>query len=255
MIVLASETSSAGHGGALELIEGPVITLPVLPGITGMFFIIIILLLLLAFILGKRMKPEVKGFQNLAEMAIDYVSNLIESFMGKDGRRFLPFFATIFLFILFSNMVGLIPGFKSPTSSLNTTAALALIVFFSTHYFGIKEKGFFGYFKHFMGPPYWLAPLFFPIHIIGELARPLSLSIRLFGNIMAKEILLGLLAYFFAILYFRSDLPSKILMAVPVLLRPAVILLGVILGFVQALIFTCLSMIYIGSAIAHEEEH
>lgn len=245
----------AEHGGALELIEGPIIKVPFLPGITGMFFIIIVLFLIIAVILRKKLKPEVGGFQNIVEWAVDYVANLIESFMGHEGLRYLPFFTTLFLFILFSNMIGLVPGFKSPTSSLNTNVALALIVFFSTHYYGIRKKGVIGYFKHFMGPPYWLAPLFFPIHIIGELARPLSLSMRLFGNIMAKELLLGVLAYFFAVLFFKSDLASKLLMTVPILLRPAVILLGAILGFVQALIFTCLSMIYIGSAIAHEDDH
>ena len=107
-----------------------------------------------------------------------------------------------------------------------------------------------------MGPPYWLAPLFFLIHIIGELVRPVSLTLRLFFNILAKEVLLGLLASLFIIFLFL-DMPKVIqvcLLALDFALRPAIILLGSLVSFIQALVFTALSMIYIGSAIAHTKE-
>ncbi|MEI6845942.1 MAG: F0F1 ATP synthase subunit A [Candidatus Firestonebacteria bacterium] len=201
------------------------------------------------------LKRAPSGVQNMVEFGIEWMTDKTKEFMGENGPKFLPLFFTLFLFIFVSNLLGLVPGFKSPTSNLSVNLALALIIFFATHYFGIKEKGFFGYFKHFMGPPYWLAPLFFIIHMIGELVRPISLTLRLFFNILAKEVLLTLLAsLFFAFL--ALEMPKVIqglLLSGDFILRPAIILLGSLVSFIQALVFTVLAMIYIGSAIAHEE--
>jgi len=201
------------------------------------------------------LKRAPSGVQNMVEFGIEWMTDKTKEFMGGNGPKFLPLFFTLFLFIFVSNLLGLVPGFKSPTSNLSVNLALALIIFFATHYFGIKEKGFFGYFKHFMGPPYWLAPLFFIIHMIGELVRPISLTLRLFFNILAKEVLLTLLAsLFFAFL--ALEMPKVIqglLLSGDFILRPAIILLGSLVSFIQALVFTVLAMIYIGSAIAHEE--
>jgi F-type H+-transporting ATPase subunit a len=142
----------------------------------------------------------------------------------------------------------------SPTSNLNTTIALAIIVFFSTHYFGIKKHGFFGYLKNLThGAPWWLAPLMFVIEIISELARPLSLSFRLFGNMMAKEILLIILAFLVITFFPAHTYIQKVLTVVPLLLAPAIILFGIFVGFIQAFIFTMLSAFYIGGAIADHE--
>jgi F-type H+-transporting ATPase subunit a len=240
-----------------EGIEEPIlIQIPGIPVITTMTWVVVSILIVFASIVRINLSLRPKTAQSLMELVFEFIGNLIKSMIGENGYRFLPLFCTLFLFILVSNLLGLLPGFKSPTSNLNTNVALALIVFFSTHYFGIRKKGVFGYLKHFMGPPYWLAPLFFPIHVIGELARPLSLSMRLFGNIVAKEIVLGVLAYLVTVFYFSADISSKMLTIMPLVLRPAIILLGCLVSFIQALVFTSLAMIYIGGAIAsHEEGH
>ena len=145
------------------------------------------------------------------------------------------------------------PGLSSPTANLNTTVALALIVFFSIHVFGIKQHGLFGYFAKFSaGVPWWLKPLMTIIELISEIARPLSLSFRLFGNIMAKEILLGILAFLTITFLRNGGVINTSLTIVPILLRPMIILLGLLVGFLQAYIFMMLAMFYIGGAIRSE---
>ncbi len=233
------------------------IHIPGVPEALTMSWIAMGIIIVVGFLGSYSIKMAPRGAQNMVEFGIDWVTDKTREFMGEKGPAFLPLFLTLFLFIFVSNLLGLIPGFKSPTSNISVNLALALIIFCSTHYFGIKEKGAIGYFKHFMGPPYWLAPLFFIIHIIGELVRPVSLTLRLFFNILAKEILLTLLAtLFFA--FMMLEMPKAIqflLLTGDFLLRPAIILLGALVSFIQALVFTALSMIYIGSAVTREEEH
>lgn len=238
-----------------EGIEEPILVqIPGVPVIITMAWIVLSILIVIAIIIRISLNLKPKPAQNLLEIVFEFIGNLSKTMIGKEGQRFLPLFTTLFLFIFVSNLLGLLPGFKSPTSSLNTNVGLSLVVFFSTHYFGIRKKGLWGYLRHFMGPPYWLAPLFFPIHIIGELARPLSLSMRLFGNILAKEIVLGVLAYLVTVFYFSEGIAGKLLIIMPIVLRPAIILLGCLVSFIQALVFTSLSMVYIGGAIASHEE-
>lgn len=238
-----------------EGIEEPILVqIPGVPVIITMAWIVLSILIVIAIIIRISLNLKPKPAQNLLEIVFEFIGNLSKTMIGKEGQRFLPLFTTLFLFIFVSNLLGLLPGFKSPTSSLNTNVGLSLVVFFSTHYFGIRKKGLCGYLRHFMGPPYWLAPLFFPIHIIGELARPLSLSMRLFGNILAKEIVLGVLAYLVTVFYFSEGIAGKLLIIMPIVLRPAIILLGCLVSFIQALVFTSLSMVYIGGAIASHEE-
>jgi F-type H+-transporting ATPase subunit a len=144
----------------------------------------------------------------------------------------------------------------SPTSNLNTTVALALIVFLSTHYYGIKKHGIIQYLKNLThGVPLWLAPLMFVIEIISELARPLSLSFRLFGNMMAKEILLVILAFLIITFFPSHTFVQRALTIVPAILQPIIILFGIFVGFIQAFIFTMLAAFYIGGAIADHEKH
>lgn len=196
-----------------------------------------------------RLKPS--GTQNAFEMILDVVADFSRKFVGDDGARFLPLFFTLFLVILVSNLIGLLPGFKSPTANLNINAGMALVVAVFPQYVAIRHHGILGYLRSFCGPPYWLAPLFIIIRVIEQLARPLSLTMRLFGNIMAKEILLGILVYLATMFFFSHDLASKFLFPVPFLMRPLVLLLGVLVSCIQALVFTSLAMIYIGEAI-HE---
>jgi len=133
------------------------------------------------------------SLQNFIEYVLESIENLLLSF-SSNGPRFLPLLGTLGIFILLSNLIGLVPGFISPTSSLNTTVALALVVFFSTHFVGFKELGV-SYLKQFTGNNIFLAPILLPIHIVSEIARPLSLSVRLFGNIMGEDKTLAMLYF------------------------------------------------------------
>ena len=123
------------------------------------------------------------GLRNLFEMLADTIFNLMASVMGeKEARRYLPLIGTLFFFILFSNLLSLIPGFMPPTDTLKTNLVLSVLVFVLTHVFGVRAHGI-KYFKHFLGPVWWLAPLMLPIEIVSHIARPVSLSMRLLGNI------------------------------------------------------------------------
>lgn len=216
-----------------------------------LMWVAILLVMVFAITAAIRCKIKPTGTQNAFEMILDVVSGYSRQFMGNEGLNFLPLFFTLFLVILFCNLLGLVPGFKSPTANLNINAGMALIVAVLPQFVAIRHHGLLGYFRRFCGPPYWLAPLFIIIRVIEQLARPLSLTMRLFGNIMAKEILLGILVYLMTLFFLSNDLVSNILFSVPFLLRPVILLLGVLVSFIQALVFTSLSMIFIVEAI-HE---
>lgn len=197
--------------------------------------IFVFILAVLIFIILRK-KPELvpSPAQQLYEGILNSLSAMLESNMGKDGRKFLPFVTTIAIFIFFSNALGLVPGFTSTTANLNTTAACAVIVFIYYNYHGIKENGF-GYLKHFMGPMPALAPLMVPIEIISHIARPFSLAIRLFVNMFGDHIVLGV---FVGLIPFVLPIP---LMA-----------LGLFVCFIQTLIFVILTIIYLSGAVAHD---
>ena len=141
--------------------------------------------------------------------------------------------ATLAIFVLVSNLIGLVPGFFPPTANINTTAACAVIVFISTHIVGLKHHGA-GYIKHFCGPIAWLAPVMFFIEVIGHLSRPVSLTLRLFGNMNGHELVLMI---FFGLAPFLVPLPMM--------------LMGVLVSFIQAFVFMLLAMIYIQGSLEH----
>jgi F-type H+-transporting ATPase subunit a len=180
-------------------------------------------------------KAAPTGLQNFFEVIVGGLEDFIVDMMGPEGRHYLVLIGSFFLFILVCNLMGLIPGFDSPTANLNTTLALALVSFAATHYVGIKRHGF-GYIKHFMGPMPALIPLMFPIEIISHLARVMSLSFRLFGNMIAKHKLLLVLA-----------------LLAPYIAPSFILGLGLLVAFVQAGVFTLLAMLYISGSI--EEAH
>lgn len=198
-------------------------------------WVVLFLLMSLAFAASRGMKMIPGGLQNFMEVVVSGLENLVEETMGHKGKAYFPLIATFALFILTSNLLGLIPGFFPPTANLNTNVALALIVFFMTHIIGLKEHGT-HYIKHFTGPIIWLAPLMIIIEMIGHLARPLSLSLRLFGNMYGHEIVLMI---FFTL--------------VPFLLPIPMMLMGVLVAFIQAFVFSLLAMIYIAGAL--EDAH
>lgn len=191
-------------------------------------------------------KIPTRRIQSVAEFIVQSLDNFVVGIIGPKGRTYTPFIGSLFLYILTMNLLGLVPLFKSPTSSLSITVPLALIVFVVYNYAGIREVGLVPYLKHLAGEPIWLAPLMLPIHVIGELARPLSLSIRLFGNIFGEETVLAILAGLtFVIIPYVVAIPTQFPM----------MLFAIFTSFVQALVFTMLATIYISVAIANHEEH
>ena len=185
---------------------------------------------------GGLVPPPKFGLRNLFETLADTIFNLMASVMGeKEARKYLPLIGTLFFFILFSNLLGLIPGFLPPTDTLKTNLALSLLVFVLTHVFGFREHGL-KYLKHFMGPIWWLAPLMIPIEIVSHLARVVSLSMRLLGNIAADH---AVVLAFFAIFPFLLPVPFLVM--------------GVFVAVVQAVVFSLLTTVYIGTAVSHEE--
>ena len=172
--------------------------------------------------------------QNFWEIVISGMEEFMVDITGEEGRQFFPVVATIFLYIACCNLCGLIPGFFPPTASINTTLSCALPVFIFTHYIGIRYHGF-KYIKHFLGPVWWMAPLLFIIEVIGHLARILSLSFRLFGNIMGHELVLAIL--FMLAGAFLAPLP--------------IMAMGIFVSFVQAFVFFLLSIMYFAGAMEH----
>jgi F-type H+-transporting ATPase subunit a len=176
--------------------------------------------------------------RTFVELIVEMTYGQMVGMMGpKAAKFFLPLIGTCAFLILFSNALGLVPGFLPPTDVLNTTVPYALVIFFATHIFGFKEHGF-AYLKHFMGPVIFLAPLMFVIEIISHLARPLSLSIRLAANMIGDH---RVIATFLA------------LTPVPFIWPIPVYVMGVLVTVVQTLVFCLLSTVYISLAISHEE--
>lgn len=200
-------------------------------------FVAIVLVLFFGLAARKRTLVPSK-LQSVLELVIETFEGLLTDIIGKEGKKYLPMIATVGLFILLCNLLGLVPGFMSPTTKLNVTAGCALSVFVYYHWQGIRAQGFFRYLKHFTGPIPFMAPLMLPIEIISHFSRPISLSIRLFGNIFAEELLIVVIA---SIIPFFLPLPF---MAI-----------AIITGSIQAFVFVLLSCIYIAGAVAHEEEH
>jgi F-type H+-transporting ATPase subunit a len=193
------------------------------------------ILALLSFLATRRMSIVPGRFQNFMEVIVEGFDGLIEESMGHHARKFFPLIATLGLYILTSNLIGLIPGFESPTANLNTTVSMALVVFFTTHIVGIRVHGF-KYVKQFLGPIWWLTPLMVPIEIVSHLARPLSLSVRLFGNIMGEDKVLAV-----------------VILLVPMLVPLPVFILMIFTSFIQTIVFMLLAMMYISGAM--EEAH
>jgi F-type H+-transporting ATPase subunit a len=219
----------------------------------------------LALVASRRLELVPRGLQNFMEIVLEQFLTLIDDVLGHEGRRYLPLLATLGLFIVTSNLMGLVPGLVAPTASLNTTAACALIVFFAYHWIGIRKQGIRAYARHFMGPVVWLAWLMIPIEIVSHMARPLSLSLRLFGNMTGGHILL---AVFFFLMGFDGMLGwalsgslGGILLGAPAALIMVVFTVGflyplkILVAFLQAFIFVMLSMLYIAGAIEEAEHH
>jgi F-type H+-transporting ATPase subunit a len=187
-------------------------------------------------ILRTRLSVENPGkLQHTFEVVYQFVQGQAHESIDHGGARYVPFFGTIFIFILFMNLIGIIPGFESPTMTPAVPLGCAVSVFLYYHWAGLRQQGFARYALHFAGPVWWLAPLMIPIELISHFARPLSLTVRLFGNMFAGE---KITATFLTLTY---------------LIAPAVFMgLHVFVSFLQAYIFALLAMIYVGGAVAQE---
>ena len=193
--------------------------------------------LLLAKMAMKNIQLVPSGTQNVMEAYISGVWQMGTDVMGKDlARKYLPLVATIGLFVFIANVIGIIPGFEAPSANLNMTLALA--VFFYYNYEGIRVNGVAKYFKHFMGPVWWLAWLMFPVEIVSHISRIVSLSFRLFGNIKGDDMFLAV-----------------ILMLAPWILPLIPFALLTFGAFLQAFIFMMLTYVYLGGAVVIADDH
>ncbi|WP_333784552.1 F0F1 ATP synthase subunit A [Thermocrinis sp.] len=206
----------------------------------------ILSMLISIVLIGLVGRPSIKPtkFQALWEGYVRFVRNMILENMGEKGLRYLPLISSIGLFVFFSNLLGMVPGLEAPTANVNTNLALALIVFIFYNIEGFRLHGL-GYLKHFMGPNPYLAPVFFLIEVISHLARPITLTLRLFANMKGGAMLLVVLVGLVIQNYF--------IMALSPIALLFIIAIKFLAVFIQAYIFMILSVVYLAGAVAHEE--
>lgn len=205
----------------------------------GFSMLTALVLMLAAFLATRSYSRVPRGIQNLMEWVVGLLRNFVKGMIGETADKYLPYLGTTFLFIFLMNIIGLIPMFRSPTMTLSTTAALGITTFLVVQIYAVRATGVVAYVKHFMGPVAWLAPLMLALEIVSELARPVSLSLRLFGNIMGEDTVIETL------MGMGHGLPIQL----------PIVFLAVLTSFVQAFVFTCLASIYIGTKVAHDEPH
>jgi len=214
----------------------------VIPDYLAILLVLFAALVVLSLFARSRLSVENPGrLQILLEDGLTAFYGLLDDFIGPKGRRYVPLVGTLGLLIWLSNMAGLVPGLMAPTSNINVTLGCAVTVWFYYHIEGIRAQGLVGYIKHFWAPPgspFVLGFVMFPIEIISHMARVMSLSLRLFGNIFGEELVILILA-----------------MLVPFLIPLPMMFLGLLTGTLQAAIFVLLTMIYLGGAVASEHDH
>ncbi|PMB46372.1 F0F1 ATP synthase subunit A [Fischerella thermalis CCMEE 5330] len=179
-------------------------------------------------------KPKMSFWQNLLEIGVEGIYNQIREITQQEPEPYLAFVGTLFLFIVTSNLLTVVPGYHAPTGSLSTTIALALCVFFAVPIFGIRKQGLWRYLQSYLEP----TPLMLPFQIIGEFSRTLALAIRLFGNIMSGNLLAAILL-------------SLVPLFVPIVMQ----ILGLVFGLIQAYVFSVLALVYIASATSVQQQH
>ncbi len=228
-------------------------------------WLVMAVLIAVSTVASRSVQLVPRGTQNFMEVVLEQFLALLDDVIGHEGRRYLPWIATLGLFILVSNLMGLVPGLMAPTGNLNTTAACAITVFILYHSIGIRKQGFVTYMKHFAGPVPLLAPLMFPIELVSHLARPLSLALRLFGNMFGGHILLaiiflltgfdGLFGWVLTgqLMGLLVGTPAGILMIA--FTTGFLLPLKILVAFLQAFIFCMLSMLYIAGAVEEAEHH
>ena len=198
-------------------------------------WLVMAILVVGSWLVTRNLSSEmnVSRWQHFLEIVISIIRNEISEMTKKGADNYIPLIGTLFLFICVSNVLVIVPGFVAPTSSITTTAALATCVFIAVPFYGVSRNGIIHYVKEYFQPTF----IFFPFHVMGEISRTLALTVRLFGNIMSHEKVIG------------------ILLAVTPLLFPVIMqILGLLIGVIQAYIFAILSMVYIASALSAEDD-
>jgi F-type H+-transporting ATPase subunit a len=249
----------------MAALEPPVFNTFGVPHHVAFGWLVMVLLVVAGIAAARRSALVPTGLQNAMEAALEFVLALIDDVIGPEGRRYLPLVATLGFFIFGSNLLGLVPGFAAPTDNVNTTAACAIVVFFTYHWIGIRKHGLWAYLKHFAGPMPALAPLMVPIELISHLARPLSLTLRLFGNMLGGHILLSIV-FFMTVglstwaLSGAAGLLGAVIGGVGTVATVAFTVgflfpLKLLVAFLQAFIFCMLTMLYIAGALEAEHDH
>lgn len=183
-------------------------------------------------LLAKRLQVRPARWQNALEWLVEAIDGLIRNMIPHNPRLFLPLVGTLAVFITAANLGSLIPGLKSPTTDINTPLALAIVVFFSVHYYGIHEKGLLGHLRHYVEPVFFMLP----IELVGELARTMSLTFRLFGNMFGEEIVIAVL-----------------FMILPYFIPVPMMLFSIFTSVIQAYVFSMLTVVYLGGAVQANE--
>ncbi len=243
-----ASAKTEGHG-SVEGVEHEAYKLGDIPSPHVLFWnglVVAVFLIVFAKVATTKMKAIPSGAQNFGEFVTEGMVNFTRGIIGPGGEKYVPLVGTIFYFILFGNLIGQLPYFSSPTSNLSTTLALGLIVFVYVQYVGIRAHGLGGYIKHFMGPMPALAPLLFPVEVISEIVKPFTLAMRLFGNIFGEDTVVIVLA----------SLAVQALPKLPFLpFQAPILVLGLLTSFVQALVFSLLTCIYISLQSQHGDDH
>jgi len=208
--------------------------------------LVALLMVLFGWRATRQLQKIPRGLQSFGEFITEAMINFTRGIIGPGGERYVPLVGTLFFFILIGNLFGQIPYLMSPTANLSTTLALGIIVFLYVQYVGIRSNGLRAYLKHFMGPMPALSPLLFPVEVISELVKPFTLAMRLFGNIFGEDTVIIVLA----------ALAVSILPKAPILpLQFPILVLGLLTSFVQALVFSLLTCIYLSLQSHHDSDH
>jgi F-type H+-transporting ATPase subunit a len=259
---LAQAEAAAEHGGApklpslISLLFGETSLAEHWINVEYAFFIAVLFSIVACTVYAKRQMIPGR-FQNFIEILVEGMYNFIHSILGKDTKTYIPYLGTLFFYILAMNLIGIVPLGHSPSTSINITASLAILTFLFAQWTGIKRMGFVGYLDHLAGQPrdaisWGLIIIMLPMHIIGELAKPFSLAIRLFGNITGEDVLVAAFVGLGVSVMSVLGLPHS---PVGIPLQIPFYFLGILLSTIQALVFTLLSTIYILMMLPHEEHH
>jgi F-type H+-transporting ATPase subunit a len=222
------------------------------------FLIAAILLTIVFFVIASRKLTLVpKGVGNVAEWGVEFVrNNIVLDVMGTEGMKYLPFIVTVFFAVLFNNFLGLIPGFKPGTGTLGTTFAWGIMVFVVYNWVGVRKNGLGGYLKSFLpsGTPWWLVWLIYPLEVISHFLRPFTLGVRLYANMYAGHIVLGIFGIFVVMSAAALTPVSAVVGSLSLVMQIIMYAFEVFVAFIQAYVFAILTAVYLNGAL-HAREH